>query len=315
VDESSQARQKLDRESLEKLRSLGYVSGSSVPAKESFGPDHDVKVLIPYHNKSTKAMNLYREGKVGEGIKLLKEVITERDDVGIAYENLAKIYEEQGRLIDAIEVLKLGLDAAPSYYEILYTYVTCLLKAGQFDKVIAVVNARSSLRMEIDPEIWNFLGLAYWNIGNLEDAQKAFEKSISLDKKFPIPYNNLGSLYFSIFKETKDIKVYEKALEKYKKAVELDPFYQTAYHGLGVAYLQVENFESSINSFKKVLELDPDNEQAMYYLGIAYMRKGDKVNACKYFNMFKASPSYHLLSSEEKAKLEEWIQECAPVRK
>jgi len=77
----------------------------------------------------------------------------------------------------------------------------------------------------------------------------------------------------------------------------------------------VENFESSINSFKKVLELDPDNEQAMYYLGIAYMRKGDKVNACKYFNMFKASPSYHLLSSEEKAKLEEWIQECAPVRK
>ena len=315
VDESSQARQKLDRESLERLRSLGYVSGSSASAKESFGPDHDVKVLIPYHNKSTKAMNLYRDGKVREGIKLLKEVITERDDVGIAYENLAKIYEEQGRLKDAIDVLKLGLDAAPSYYEILYTYVTYLLKAGQFDEVIAVVNSRSMLQIEIDPEIWNFLGLAYWNIGNLEDAQKAFEKSISLDKKFPIPYNNLGSLFFSIFKETKDIKVYEKALEKYKKAIELDPFYHTAYHGLGVAYLQVDNFESSINSFKKVLELKPDNEQAMDYLGIAYLRKEDKINALKYFNMFKASPSYHLLSPEEKAKLAKWIQESTPVLK
>jgi tetratricopeptide (TPR) repeat protein len=315
VDESSRARQKLDRESLEKLRSLGYISGSSAPAEESFGPDHDVKVLIRYHNKSTKAMNLYRGGKAMEAIKLLKEVITERDDVGVAYENLAKIYEDQGRLRDAIEVLKLGLDAVPSYYEILYTYVTFLLMAEQYDEVIAVVNARSSLRMDIDPEIWNFLGLAYWNIGNLEDAQKAYEKSISLDNEYPISYNNLGSLYFSIFKETKDVKFYQKALEKYNKAVELDPFYHTAYHGLGIAYLQMDNSEMSINSFKKALELRPDNEQAMYYLGIAYKRKGDKINALKYFKIFKASPSYHLLSPEEKAKLEKWIQESTPVRK
>ncbi len=316
VDESSQARQKLDRESLERLRSLGYISGSSASAKESFGPDQDVKVLIPYHNKTTKAMNLYnREGKVREAIKLLKEVITERDDVGIAYENLAKIYEDQGRLGDAIEILKLGLDAVPSYYEILYTYVTFLLMAEQYDEVIKVVNARSSLRMDIDPEIWNFLGLAYWNNGNLEDAQRAYEKSISLDNEYPISYNNLGLLYFSIFEETKDRKVYQKALEKYKKAIELDPFYHTAYYGLGIAYLYADNFESSINSFKKVLELKPNNEQAMFYLGIACKGKGDKVNALKYFNMFKASPSYQLLSPEEKAKLEKWIQEGTPVRK
>jgi arylsulfatase A-like enzyme/Flp pilus assembly protein TadD len=314
-DESSQARQKLDRKSLEKLRSLGYISGSSAPAKESFGPDKDVKVLIPYHTKSTKAMNLYKGGKAMEAIKLLKEVITERDDVGIAYENLAKIYEDQGRLRDAIEVLKLGLDAVPSYYEIFYTYVIYLLMAEQYDEVIKVVNAQSSLRMDIDPEIWNFLGLAYWNKGNLEDAQKAYEKSISLDNEYPISYNNLGSLYFSIFKKTKDIKVYQKALENYKKAIEFDPFYYTAYSGLGIAYLYMDNFEMSINSFKKALELRPDNEQATYYLGIAYMRKGDKVNALKYFNMCKASPSYHLLSPEEKAKLEKWIQDCTVLRK
>jgi len=315
VDESSQARQKLDRKSLEKLRSLGYVSGSSAPAKESFGPDHDVKVLIHYHNKSTKAMNLYKAGKVREGIKLLKEVITDRDDVGIAYENLAKIYEDQGKLRDAIEVLKLGLDAVPSYYEILYTYVTYLLTAGLYDEVITAISTRSFLQMDIDPEIWNFLGLAYWNKGNLEDAQKAYEKSISLDNEYPISYNNLGSLYFYIFKETKDIKVYEKALENYKKAIELDPFYYSAYSGLGIAHLYMDNFEMSINSFKKALELRPDNEQSMYYLGIAYMRKGDKISALKYFNMFKASPSYRLLSPEEKAKLEKWIQESTPVRK
>jgi tetratricopeptide (TPR) repeat protein len=169
--------------------------------------------------------------------------------------------------------------------------------------------------MDIDPEIWNFLGLAYWNKGNLEDAQKAYEKSISLDNEYPISYNNLGSLYFSIFKKTKDIKVYQKALENYKKAIEFDPFYYTAYSGLGIAYLYMDNFEMSINSFKKALELRPDNEQATYYLGIAYMRKGDKVNALKYFNMCKASPSYHLLSPEDKAKLEKWIQDCTVLRK
>jgi len=315
LEESSQAKYKLDRESLEKLKSLGYISDRGVPTKKSYGPDHDVKVLIHYHNKSVKAFRLYKEGNAREAINLLKEVITERNCIGIAYKNLAQIYDEQDRLNDAIEVLELGLEAAPSYYEIFHAYVNLLMRAGRYDKVIEVINTQNSLQMEINPGIWSTLGLAYWSKGNLSDAKKAYEKSISMGSKLPVPFSNLGALYFFLYQKTNDMKTYNKAIENFKKAIELDPFYQSAYYGLGLAYLEVSNFEEAIRCFKKVLELKSDDGEAMLHLGFTYMSKGDKINACKYFTALKSSPSYNSLSSEDKTRLEKWIQECDPKKK
>lgn len=314
-EESSQAEHKLDRESMERLRSLGYISDNYGPVRKSYGPDHDVKVLIQYHNKSVQAMDLRGKGKVAEAIDLLKGIITERNDIGIAYKNLADIYAEQDRLNDALAVLKLGHEAVPSYYEILYTYVTSLLNVRAYDEVIAIVKSSSIQQLEIDPEIWNFLGLAYWNKGKIEEAQRAYEKSIALDRKYPIPYNNLGSLYFALFQKTNNPSMYNKALESFHKAVELDPFYDTAYRGLGITYLGTEKYEEAMNCFTKVLELKPDDAQAMFYLGFSHLRKGDRTSACKYFHAVKTSPSYHLLAPGEKARLDQWIQECPPAKR
>ena len=79
LPENVGAKRQFDRESLEKLRSLGYASAYQVTKKESFGPEDDVKVLLPYHNKAMKALELVEEGRGREGFKLLKEIITETE--------------------------------------------------------------------------------------------------------------------------------------------------------------------------------------------------------------------------------------------
>ncbi len=314
LEESRDAKQKLDRRALERLRSLGYIDDNPGTEGKTFGPEHDVKVMVPYHNKSVNATRLYHEGRISDAINLLKEIITERNDIGIAYKNLADIYDREGRANDALMVLKAGLEAVPSYYEIFYSYVTLLLSLGEYDEVIAVTHASRLLQTEIDPEIWNFLGLAYWNKGDLENAQRAYKKSIELDRKYPIPLNNLGTLHLYQYQRTNDQTEYNKALDCFKKAIELDPFYSEAHHGLGVAYVGARKYDSAIGCFKKALELRPDHALAMFYLGFAYKNSGDNVNACLYFRMLKAGTSYHHLPPDLKARLEGWIRECPPEK-
>jgi arylsulfatase A-like enzyme/Tfp pilus assembly protein PilF len=309
LPENVEAKRRFDRESLEKLRSLGYVSASQVSKKESFGPEDDVKVLLPYHNKAMKALDLFEEGKVREGLELLKEVITERKDIDIAYSNLAALYKEAGKMDEACEVLKLGLENISSSYEIFFNYVRLLIKSGQYDEAIKAFNEKNFRQMEHDPEIWNNLGLAYAKKRDFEKAIEAYEKTISIDNEYPFAFRNLGQVYFSIFLKTKDQRTYQKSLENFKKAIELDPEYALAYVDLGSAYIKVGNFDRAIYCWEKALELRPDIGQTLYHLGLAYLNKGNKVKALGYFNKYK-DKYYGLLPDAEKLKLDALIQKC-----
>ncbi len=307
--ESIQAEKRIDRESLEKLRSLGYVSSSQASKKVSFGPEDDVKVFLPYSNKAMKAIDLYKDGKVKEGFELLKEVIAERKDIDIAYYNLATLYEKQERLRDALEVLKLGLENIPSSYEIFYNYVSLLIKTGQYDEIIKAFGEMKFRQMEHDPEIWNNLGIAYGKKGDSEKAIEIYEKAISIDNKYAVPFCNIGNVYYSLSLKTKDARVFQKSIQSFKKAIELDPDYPTPYYGLGIAYRQAGNLDGAIYCLEKALELRPDFGQALYNLGLVYLEKGDKDKALDYLNKYKEN-YYNLLPLGERKKLEDLIQKC-----
>lgn len=303
------ARQKMDRESLQKLRSLGYISTGGAPEKKEFGPRDDVKRLLPYHNKSMDALDLYRQGDARKGIELLKEVITERDDIDIAYSNLATIYKDEGRLGDALIVLEQGLRRLPSSYEIFTVYVNYLLNARRYDDVIETFKTMNLRQMEHDPEVWNFLGAAYSNKGDFEKALEAYEMALSIDDQYAVVHKNIGAVRFSIFLKTNERSVFRRALESYRKAIEINPNYAPAYNGLGGAYLQVGNLDGAVFCLEKALEIDPNLSHALYNLGFAYLQKGEKAKALQSFNLYKERYG-QFLSSEGKKKLEELIQKC-----
>lgn len=303
------ARGQLDRESLEKLRSLGYISSPQLSEKEIFGPEDDVKTLLPYHNKSEEALDLYQKGKTNEGIELLKEVLTERKNIDIAYTNLATLYKEEGRLEDALEILRLGLENLPSNYGIILTYAKYLNEAGRYDKAIEILNKQTLRPMEYDPEIWNYLGFAYAGKEDFEKALTAYEKALSLDKEYAVVYNNLGNIYISIFLKTNDPKKCLESIQNFKKAIQLEPDFVSAYSGLGTAYRHCGNLNGAIQSWEKALEFKPDDNDALFNLGLAYLSKGDKEKALDYFNKFKEK-YYHLLTPANREKLDALIEKC-----
>ncbi|KPJ65595.1 hypothetical protein AMJ44_09845 [candidate division WOR-1 bacterium DG_54_3] len=307
--EKIEAEQKVDKETREKLESLGYISSIQVRKKEKFGPQDDVKVLLPYANKTTEAWSLYKKGKENEAIKLLLSIIKEREDIDLAYKRLAEIYKELGKTEEALEILKQGLTTISSSYEIFLDYVKMLIDVGQYDRAISFYREMSFREMEFDPEAWNNLGTAQAKKGDFKEAIEAYEKGLSLDDKDPELYNNLGNVYYSFGLQTRNSDVFQNCFEYFKKAIEIDPEYPTPYFGLGQAYRVVGDIEGAIDSWEKALEADPDFHQAHLNLAVAYLNTGNKVKACSLLNEYKKR-YYSLMPAAERTKFDRLMKNC-----
>lgn len=297
----------LDREAQEKLRSLGYLAGRPGGGRKSSGPETDVKTLLPWHNKSMEGIDLWQAGKVREGIETLKEVITANPKVSTAYLNLATVYKTQGRPQDALSVLRMGLDEMPDIYDLYVQTIIALYDAGRYAEAIKAFHPESYPQIASDPIIWNSLGLAYWRSGDVARARANFETSISIDKAYAVPHNNLGALLLYQFKATNEAAFYRSAVEHYDRAIALDPSYSAASHGLGVAHFQAKDYDRAIPNLKRARELDSTLDEALYFLGLAYFAKGDRVQALRVFTDYKNSPGYTQLSTQEKARVDDYI--------
>ncbi len=250
---------KLDRAAQERLRSLGYVSGPAPPpADKVYGHEDDLKVLLPYQTKLQTAMGRYHSGALEEGVVLLKEIIAERKDFDLAYTYLATIYKEQGRWEEAVDCLRQGHQHNPSSFRILTTFGIFLTEAGQNDAAIEVLKQGLAI-IDYDPEVWNYIGIAYWNKGDFPAAADAYGRALSLDPNYPIVINNIGALHFSMFLRDRKEQDYRLAVEHFRKAIELDPSYASPRNGLGTALARAGDIDGATASWEEALALDPNS--------------------------------------------------------
>lgn len=307
-DGQSAARRKADRQTIESLRSLGYLSSPQGVKKETFAPQDDLKVLLPYQSKLQQAMAAYHKGDMEKGADLLRQIISERKDFDLAYTYLATIYKEQKGLREALDVLRQGYANCPSSYKVIITYGMLLTDAGAYDQAIDTLQKALAI-IDYDPETWNYLGVAYWKKTDYEGAFKAFQKSLSLDENFPIAIHNLGSLHLSVYLQSRQPQDLQSAIEKFQRAIELDPKYESAYNGLGTALKMAGDLEGAIANWKMALQIKPDYGYALYNLGLAYLLKEEKSEALQYFQKYKNLFS-NALSQKERQKLDELIAKC-----
>jgi arylsulfatase A-like enzyme/Flp pilus assembly protein TadD len=306
--QESEARRRMDRQTQEKLRSLGYISTPQPSAKKKFTVKDDLKVLLPYQNKFQRAISSYHKRQIEEAITLLKEITAERKDFDLAYTYLANFYKEQKKLKEAVDVLKEGYQNNPLSFKIIINYGIFLVEVGQFDQAIDILKKGLAI-IDYDPEAWNYLGVACWNKGSYDEALQAYEKALALDNNYPIVFNNLGSLYLSIFLKNNKQDAFQKAVESFKKAIDLDPNYASAYNGLGAALKMRNDVDGAIECWKKAVALNPDFGFPLYNLGLAYLSRGNKDEAVAYLKKYKEK-FYSLLPQKEKEKLDALIQKC-----
>ena len=305
---ADRAGQAMDRATAEKLRSLGYLASPQKPGKKEFTAQDDLKTLLPFHAKWMKATGAYHARRSAEGIGLLKEIIAERKDFDLAYTYLANFYQDQKRPADAEAVLREALAYNPGSFRIMTSLAIIMIDNGLFDEAIDVLN-KSLAGVDFDPETWNYLGVAYWNTGRLDEALEAFERALGLDANYAIVFNNRGSLFLSRYLKGKQAGDLVKAAADFRQAVELDPKYASAWNGLGVSSSQAGDIDGAIAAWRRAVELKPDFGFALYNLGLGLLGRGDKAGALGFLTKYKELV-YATLSPRDRAKLDELIAKC-----
>jgi Flp pilus assembly protein TadD len=66
----------------------------------------------------------------------------------------------------------------------------------------------------------------------------------------------------------------EEAIQAYKKALEIDPNYQDALHGLGMALFNHGRVDEAVQAAKKLIEIDQDDVLAHTSLSMFYQSQG-----------------------------------------
>jgi tetratricopeptide (TPR) repeat protein len=66
----------------------------------------------------------------------------------------------------------------------------------------------------------------------------------------------------------------DESIQMYQKALELDPGYQDALHGLGMALFNRGRVDDAITAARKLIELDPDDILAHTSLSMFYQSQG-----------------------------------------
>jgi len=298
----------MDAQSREKLASLGYVGGYTPPEKKAFGPEDDLKTLLPFNQKFESAQELYYAGKIEESIKILREIIATRPDFDNPYLFLTTILEKAGRLPEAETILNSGIKANPRNYKLWMEAGLVQVELGNYEQAINSLKQALTL-IDWDPDLWNYLGVAYWKKGEFEQAKAIYEQALKIDPKYAVTLTNLGLTEISLGMRNKDASYLAKAAEHFEKALEYDRQHAEAYNGLGVVLRLRGDLNGSINMWKKVVELNPRHRFALYNLGQAYLNLGDKNNALSYLEKYK-SLYYQEMTPDEKDEIETLIMKC-----
>lgn len=247
---AGQAQSRLDPETIEKLRSLGYVALSMGDAgNDDFQSRPDPKDEIGTYNQLVDLFELSSRGDYQSVIPRYREIVGKQPQLKIVRYKLGQAYFHTGNYEAALEEFKQAIalsgDAALAAFDLAQTY----MKLNRIDD--AILGFQRTL--QLDPEHHRArtnLGVLYKNQGRIKEAIAEFQKALEIVPNSVYALNNLGHAYSLAGRHL-------EAVEILKKAIALSPDQALLYANLGVIYQRMGLMEEAQQQFEKARQLNP----------------------------------------------------------
>ncbi|MBW2560534.1 MAG: tetratricopeptide repeat protein [Deltaproteobacteria bacterium] len=193
-------------------------------------------------------------GDTEKAIELIRGEIERGSEDLEFYRFLAALYEEEGRLGDAEDVLKKALSLLPQDVDLHYRLGVVYGKGNKHRESVEEMEAL----LTIDPDnadAINFIGYSYAERGvRLDEAEALIKKALRLKPDNGYIMDSLGWVYF------RQNRI-EEAISYLQKAVDLLPEDPTIAGHLGDAYKKSGQIEKALDVYKQALHHNPENKE------------------------------------------------------
>lgn len=191
----------------------------------------------------------------------------------LIYSSLANLYLMKKDTTMAFEIMKQGRQKYPDEFALLITETNLYLGAGQTEKAMA--NLQQAVKTDpLNPTIHYAVGASYDQMGNKQEAEKAYLKAIELKPDYFEANYNLGALYvnqaaeiqneanklklndpnYDVMKKQAD-DILSKSLPYLEKATVLDPKDRSTLLALKEIYTRLSMYDKLKEVNTRIAEL------------------------------------------------------------
>ena len=258
-DPEAEAAVDLDQESLEQLRSLGYLAaGSGAPGRSTERPDP--KDVIDLHVALERGRTLLSDRLADEAERSFRQVL-ERDPENLAaLIELISALEMQAKTDDAIRAAEEALRIDPEYLR-LYTMLARLESArGETEKALGLLESAWE-KDPRNPAVVVSYAATLDRAGRKQEAEDLLRQSMEV-----IPDHPQIETQFARIVELSAGDL-DGAIGRLERVVAADPFLESAWLLLGRAYDADRRPQEAIQALQSGLERDSDNLDLHLALG------------------------------------------------
>jgi Flp pilus assembly protein TadD len=264
----SAAAPSLPSDAADRLRALGYVSGTAAPVDESApNPARGIAAWNTFESE----LGRLSSGDAAGALPGLSKLARAYPASPVFQSTYARALKDTGRAAEAVEVYRRLVTRWPQDAALYHDLGVAAAAAGMSKEALRAEQASLALQPS-NAAASNALGLLHVSAGATADAVRDFERATEDDPSNAVFWANLGNAR----REAGDTARAEQA---YTHALDLDPRSVDAANGMGVLLVQSHRAAEAVRWFERALAGSPRFADARLNLGIAYQESGNREKA------------------------------------
>lgn len=276
---------KLDKDDLQKLAALGYLTTFVNTAGKTDLPDPKGKVHV--FNDLSKAKDYMSDGRTDDAIRTLEKIIEENPQIVDGILQLGNAYSKNNMHQEALDCFYRVLEQKPDYQAAMINVLNSLTKLGRFDKGLEEADRFLEI-FPNDHSLYNEKGIIYFLQKEYDKALEVFNKSVELESVNAQAFNMIGGIKVI----EKDLKTAESFLAKAKA---INPSLRRLFFNLAQIEEARGNIDKAIEYYKKELEGYPQAYKAAYNLAEELRKRGQALEAVDYYQKaIDANPGFNI---------------------